>query len=681
MVASRLDREKSREAYFAVLTTIAAELPEHQHRALLADDLDPARRGAVEVLLPHSLRNVSTALAAAIEDGVEGTNAWYAWDAIDGSLETCLLFASWHQLLIRPFIAPTLAQDEFVAAGQRVYLSATLGSGGELERSFGRTRISRIPQPADWDREGSGRRYMLSPGAGRSGEEANQLIREIVQKVDRVLVLAPSDWRLQQLSGVLLPDGYSELGPRDIERSLDAFTDAQKVALLLANRYDGIDLPHEACRLIVLTGLPSGTHLQERFLFDELGARHVLAERIRTRITQGAGRATRARRDTAVVILHGDDLIGFLSQSEVQLVLRSELQAELELALTNSALPAAQVLDSVDSFLAQDGNWQPTEEWLRSTAEERPREAAPGAANLAESAEHEISAWEAAWRGDYAAAVESAQRAVAALNHPATANYRAWWQALAASWSILDRGESDGRTVELVRQAGLATRRMRWRASLPTAPPVTSTDDALLLRAEAAVQWLRRRVGSPKLERDLTTLEERITQAEAAPFELGLELLGALLGFDSKRPAQTADPDGAWRDGAKLWLLFEAKTEENADSPLSATEVRQANSHKNWIRQHFAWPDPDRVVTVLVVPKTELHQDAVGIADDDLYLASPDTIREIASKTIAAHRELASEIVGLSDGDSTQRMAAWFSTLGLSTDDLVHLLTLNRLGE
>jgi hypothetical protein len=37
-------------------------------------------------------------------------------------------------------------------------------------------------------------------------------------------------------------------------------------AVVLTNRYDGIDLPDDDCRLVVLDGLPTGADLQEKFL-------------------------------------------------------------------------------------------------------------------------------------------------------------------------------------------------------------------------------------------------------------------------------------------------------------------------------------------------------------------------------------------------------------------------------
>ena len=112
-------------------------------------------------------------------------------------------------------------------------------------------------------------------------------------------------------------------------------------------------------------------------------------------------------------------------------MLRSEIQAELEIAFTTTELSPEKILESIDSFLAQDDDWQPTEEYLREYAEEHPQQNPPGAKQLT-SAAPEVAAWREAWRGNYGEAVSAAQRAAASLNHPTMSPYRAWWLALAA---------------------------------------------------------------------------------------------------------------------------------------------------------------------------------------------------------------------------------------------------------
>lgn len=677
----QIKREGMRETYMSVVDILRDELPKAHLQGLRNEELDQSRRRFVEVVLPDGTHRTSERLAEVIGPAMNGEE-WYAWDAIGAQLETCLIYVSWTEILIRPFIAPTYTQDSFSNANQRIYLSATIGAGGELERSFGHEPIERIPKPLTWDREGSGRRYMIAPGAGRDGDDANHLIQDVVDQVGRALLLAPSGWRLQRAAERVIPDSMPTLGAEDIEHGLESFTEADRAALLLANRYDGIDLPGEACRLIVMSGLPTGTHLQEHFLNFRLGARHALAERIRTRITQGVGRATRSRRDTAIVVLHGDDLIGFLTPKEDRQMLRSEIQAELEIAFTAADLPSDEVLESIDPFLAQDDDWQPTEAYLRKYAEEHPQQDPPGAEQLTASAPHEVAAWREAWRGNYDEASSVAQRAAAALNHPTMGPYRAWWLSLAASWSVIAVGREAGRSIALCRDADLATRRLQWRPPLKDLATngELSGDDALALRADKATQWLRRRFQSPKFERELVALEIGIEESGAKKFEVALQILGLLLGFDAERPAkEEAAPDGAWQDGSRAWILWEAKTEEEPKGKISAEETRQANSHADWVRHNYSWTEPQSAITVMVTPKQALHQSVSGVAASHLYIVQPTIVTEISRATVEIHRQLAGEIVGLPDDEAADRMATALKVKKLDTPTLIDRLSTTPL--
>jgi hypothetical protein len=65
--------------------------------------------------------------------------------AVRDRLDRCQTYITWDAILTRPFIPPTASHRHFIAPEQRVYLSATLGEGGELERAFGRSPITRLP--------------------------------------------------------------------------------------------------------------------------------------------------------------------------------------------------------------------------------------------------------------------------------------------------------------------------------------------------------------------------------------------------------------------------------------------------------------------------------------------------------------------------------------------------------
>ena len=67
----------------------------------------------------------------------------------------------------------------------------------------------------------------------------------------------------------------------NVEEDLGPFTSLEgPAALVLANRYDGIDLPGDECRRLVLVGLPAAADMQELFFRECLGAFAQLRDRV-----------------------------------------------------------------------------------------------------------------------------------------------------------------------------------------------------------------------------------------------------------------------------------------------------------------------------------------------------------------------------------------------------------------
>ena len=72
--------------------------------------------------------------------------------------------------------------------------------------------------------------------------------------------------------------------------------------LCLAGRYDGIDLPGDDCRLLIMAESPGAVGALERHLREHWKLGPLLRRRERTRLIQGMGRCTRDATDFAVII-------------------------------------------------------------------------------------------------------------------------------------------------------------------------------------------------------------------------------------------------------------------------------------------------------------------------------------------------------------------------------------------
>ena len=687
VVSGRWTVEAARETrlYEALRDAVGDSLPSHFARMIGEELADPRVRYAVELVSPTAVAGLEGEIAGAIDQHVEvGSPASYAWTTVRTGLSACLMYISWSGITLRPLIAPTATLPQFADARQRVYMSATLGQAGELERSFGVPKIERIPLPRGWERQGSGRRLPLFPTL--SGEaDIVETTQSALAAAQHSLVIAPSDREAQNASDTFVPDGMPVLRKDDVRVDFEAFTQPEAAALVLANRYDGMDLPDEACRLVLLHGLPIGAHLQERFLFETLGAREALDERIRTRITQGMGRATRNRQDYAAILFTGSELVSFISREDVRQSIRAELQAELALGL-HYADEGVPVLGALTTFFDQGDGWQPVEAHLREEAENLTPQPMPGSQALAEAVAHEVRAWGHAWRGDFSGARDHGRLAVNALVGQSVKQYRALWHYLIAGWAQLvadvSQEDHDNRlAAETRREAEVAFATLRWfpRFEAQVEPPLVGIEYSW--RTDRAAEWLEGNRRGPRLQREMDILLKRIDSDEYKEFELGLEMLGRILGFDAVRPNETADPDCAWREGEKVWLLWEAKTMEHGDRELAAREARQAGTHHNWVARQLGWAEPERSVTVMVCQSDAIHPDAAAVADDRVFLVLPAGPRELARRAVEAVTAAANDAPALGPDDLRERIGQLFAQHRLGTEEILNEITTIRVAQ
>jgi hypothetical protein len=676
-----VDREHA--AYKPLLECVESSLLPARFRELTDDELDPHSRPVPQLVGANDLSKKEDRLRSVLRECLdEDESARYAFSEVSSHLSGCLMYAGWQEILIRPFIPPTRFHPTFEDADQRVYLSATLGKAGELERSFGRTRIPRVETPPDWERRGSGRRLALLPRAGMPAAAATLFIKQTISEFERALVLVPSG-RAMEAVRVLLPDDWLVLEKGDVDEMFHPFQESEEAALLLANRYDGIDLPGKQCELILISGLPVGTHLQERFISETVEARSALRERVRTRLMQGMGRATRSRNDHAVVLMAGEDLIDFLRDPENLAGMRPELQAELRYGLFLSQ-EGEDLSDLVRAFVERSDDWKQAEGYLREEADEADLDPPAGADQLQEAAPSEVLASQAAWRAEHDQACAFAQAVVRKLTVGSVAPYRTLWKVLAAQWAA-EHASASGEPVDLriaaqlCRDATASARTRTWRPRLPKIQPpkdLEGLDDRAVNIASAAQRIAR----SPRADRHIAEMLKWIGSNDSVDFERGLERLGEMLGFDSVRPNAEAAPDGAWRDGA-VHILWEAKSEQKEDGEVSAELVRQANTHATWVVRELEWDDAVPATTFLVSHRRAADENAVAVAAEELYLCTVEVVRELAKEVAELWQSIVARTSGLSSVELAEQAAQELATRDMTTQQLKTRLNASRIAE
>ena len=604
-------------------------------------------------------------LSAVIEAHVGASELRFAWSTVREHLSACHLFIGSSEILIRPLIPPSLTHGPFANAEQRLFMSATLGAGGDLERVTGVPRIHRLPAPEGWDRQGVGRRLFLFPGRSLGPEAEEDLQAAMIERAGRALVLVPDertavnyrDWITKRLK-------IPAFDARQIEQSKQAFVGTANAVAVIANRYDGIDLPKDECRLLVVEGLPKATNLQEQFLVAKMGAIALLNDRILTRMVQAFGRCTRDATDFAAVVVWGDELLSYLGSRDRRLFLHPEIQAEIDFGLEQSSgVESVAFMEYLDAFLRQSPEWAEAESSIVSLRGAAEAGELPGTHDLMAAVGHEVEYEYCLWKGRYPEALEEARGVLAALNAPELRGYRALWLYLAgsAAWLATSEGVASlaGTARDYYRQASAAALGVKWLATLTNDSGQINADgnDQSLLMA--VIERLESRLEQLGMSTDLrfakeeAFIRENIGKADKGSFEAAHERLGRLLGYESGNKETTGAPDPWWIADESACFIFEDHS--NAISPcLDVTKARQAASHPKWARANLKLSLNALVLPVLISPVTKADSDALPHLDNVLLWRIED-FRRWADQAITVVRELRRTFPGAAD-------IAWRST-------------------
>lgn len=451
------------------------------------------------------------------------------------------------------------------------------------------------------------------------------------------------------------------------QAGLEAFKAAKAPdKLVMASRYDGIDLPGDSCRMLVIDGLPLGTFLLDRFADETLHIEALRASSTAIRVTQAIGRIFRSNTDHGVVVLCGRDLQGWISTPENQAFLPELLQRQIQLGLQlkDSVISGdidyeeliAGVLngrkdwdrvykDAIDDY---DTQVQPLpEQWLVAAAGE----------------EHE--AFASFWAGAYDKSSNKLDEA-AELSDPYDAGLAGWYR----HWGGLCQ-ERIGKVLEafdLYRQAANA----RAQLGRPKAPSAPGAVDAAAPGPQAEAIGTAASNTAKVIKRLDSIKATLIYGDETKAAEAALADLGALLGLDASRPDNDekpkTGPDVLWRSVSdKDGIALEAKTDKKPDSMYQKKEdIGQFHDHVGYLKKKHS-----KETFILAIVGRELPVSQESHPPADLRIIPIEGLQELTERV----RKMYEYIEASVDSDPLPVKAQrWLGYLGLTWPACVNAL-------
>lgn len=324
----RISLQNTHEAYKKVFAILAEDLKGYSEpRFLDIEAGDP--RANMEVPFWSWDAHQTEILRALHEHRNEG-ELQFTYPLLSEILCQCRCVIGGQHMEIEPCFPATDLIQSFRRAKRRIYMTATLSDDSVIVTHFGANPGSLGKPIVPSSSQSMGERMILMPQELNSDltiAEVRSLLVDLAKKVN-VVVIVPSkstaeDWKAYG-DQILIGDA--------VAGGVDKLRNGHVGLTILVNRYDGIDLPGDACRVLAIVDLPEVSSFADMVDSEVLSGTTVNLRRQVERIEQGMGRGVRSNDDYCAVLLLGPKLTSRLRSPEGLEMLTPATKAQLELS-------------------------------------------------------------------------------------------------------------------------------------------------------------------------------------------------------------------------------------------------------------------------------------------------------------------------------------------------------------
>jgi len=563
----------------------------------------------------------------------------FAWEHLKDHTDLCCIIISGTEITITPPFIPVRLLPYFDKSVRRVYLSATLSATDAFVRTFGCVPNQLVTPKTT---AGECERLIIVPSRLKVGEDEITVTKQIIQD-KKTLVLVPTYHRSSHWQD------FAELPPPEsVSEKVTEFkvaTGSEK--LLLAARYDGVDLPGDTCRIMVMDDLPMGVGPLERFLWEQLKMSNTLRTSIASRIIQSFGRISRGLSDHGVVFLTGDRLIKWLLTPKNIGSLPAFLQKQISLGMqfSESAAYISDLSSAMEQCLGRDEGWlNAYSDYMQNAEHETIEEDTD---NLTKIALAESGYAEFMWKRDYQSAIKCLNENLE-LAYEVSSSTGAWHSLWIGRSFQLEGGEETA--IELYKKA---------HASQYTIPAFPSSGDRgagesdppQIVSIDRQFRVHDGKLYTPKnLNRELALLDGSGSPPQV---EESLRALGQYLGLKSSRPdnEEGTGPDVLWQLEGEHCLCIEAKTGKTEGSVYNKSEIGQLLDHIQWVKENT---DSENIIPIFVGPVLKVSEAANP--PKEFLVMKLESMKELAERLVSALNDVAKSSMPLTLRSDLQRI-------------------------
>lgn len=466
----------------------------------------------------------------------------------------------------------------FAQAQRRIFMTATLADDTVLSSELG-LYPEDVPNIISPDKANDiGDRLIIMPQVRNlriSDTEIKERISNYAQ-VNNVVVLVPSKKRAEFWADV----SNMELTVENMKDGVQQLKNGHVGLAVLINKYDGVDLPDDACKILVIDGLPPMDSLYDQFERNaNPNSSRLKCEQIQ-KLEQGMGRGVRSNSDSCAVILMGKDIgetiygnngVNYFSKAT-----RTQLDISEKLCDQLDTFDIDGIMSICNYSLNKDTNW-----------------------------------------------IMLSKSALSSVEYETHPNFNTYQVSIRRAFDKAERFQYDEAVMCIDNEINITTDKelkgllLQYKAEFQNFIDVEASQETLLSANSFNRMLLNPIKGivpkkySAKISDQSRSILDYINDNHMTPtgfnikvdsvlndlcfksvsskkFEAAIKELGLILGLGSTRPEEEfgSGPDNLWELDNQQFVVIECKNEATADL-IPKKDCNQLNGSINWLDDHY----------------------------------------------------------------------------------------------
>ena len=539
-------------------------------------------------------------------------NLKFNYPLLEDNFETCRCFLNENNIEILPFCIPIEKIQSLNNAQHRIFLSATLPDLTSFNSIFNiceqDIKNNTITPDKVYD---IGERMIIFPqhiDPKISDNEVIDKIKEYRKEQQNVLIIVPSFSRADYWCAMLQGFPYQKLTTDNIKDGIQKIKDKDFCGFtIIVNKYDGIDLPADMCRMIVIDKMPNISNGMDIFEQRVLPNSQRINTELIQKIEQGMGRGVRSTTDYCGIILMNNSLIEtiYLGKAINYFSEATKIQIKVSEQLWD------QIGKSIDeSFNLFNYLYNRDEQW-KHISKESLISATYESEIILNNLEITIrNAYNEYCKGNIQKSIDYLQEYLNSISNDENQDLVGYVKMLKAEYMYFI---NPVRAQEILKSAYSSNNKILKPANGVSYKKLERQKNQQVLSIMNETKDLTNNEILIKVNANLDRLQ--FSKDTHVQFESEIDNLGKLLGFTTQMPEKEFNdggPDNLWL-GEDCFIIIECKNETTTNK-ISKTDIEQLLSSIIWFKNKY--PTYHEAYTPLIIHNSTIADEKANISPE-----------------------------------------------------------------